>query len=239
MWRWRFVARATPPRDQPHHQAVISGRQAAGGGGLHAERQLVFLPTAQARHPRHAARGGPGRDLLLPDHSTRGWLRSAAPAHRRWHVDEAYVIHDGDLLLVPEGYHTFAMAQGYTGYYLNILAGDEPVRTMQPSDDPNHAWVRETWNDDMNAGHRILAGDRNADQRRRRQARQHSASPISTQRRRSMKTIRLTMAQAIVHFLSTSTSSAMASSSRSSPGCSASLARQRLRHWPGARRSWR
>jgi 5-deoxy-glucuronate isomerase len=67
-------------------------------------------------------------------------------------IDEAFVIHDGDLLLVPFGYHAFAMAQGYTGYYLNVLAGDEPVRTMQPSDDPKHAWVRATWNDDMNAG---------------------------------------------------------------------------------------
>jgi 5-deoxy-glucuronate isomerase len=67
-------------------------------------------------------------------------------------VDEAYVIKDGDLLLVPFGYHAFAMAQGYTGYYLNVLAGDEPVRTMQPSDDPKHAWVRATWNDEMNAG---------------------------------------------------------------------------------------
>jgi 5-deoxy-glucuronate isomerase len=67
-------------------------------------------------------------------------------------IDEAFVIQDGDLLLVPFGYHAFAMAQGYTGYYLNVLAGDEPVRTMQPSDDPNHAWVRATWNDNMNAG---------------------------------------------------------------------------------------
>jgi 5-deoxy-glucuronate isomerase len=67
-------------------------------------------------------------------------------------VDEAFVIKDGDLLLVPYGYHAFAMAQGYTGYYLNVLAGDEPVRTMQPSDDPAHAWVRATWNDSMNAG---------------------------------------------------------------------------------------
>lgn len=67
-------------------------------------------------------------------------------------IDAAYVIHDGDLLLVPEGYHTFAVAQGYTGYYLNVLAGDEPVRTMQPSDDPAFAWVRETWSDDLNAG---------------------------------------------------------------------------------------
>lgn len=67
-------------------------------------------------------------------------------------IDEAYVIRDGDLLLVPFGYHAFAMAQGYTGYYLNVLAGDEPVRTMQPSDDPKHAWVRATWTDAMNEG---------------------------------------------------------------------------------------
>jgi 5-deoxy-glucuronate isomerase len=67
-------------------------------------------------------------------------------------IDEAFVIKDGDLLLVPFGYHAFAVAQGYTGYYLNVLAGDEPVRTMQPSDDPAHAWVRATWTDDMNDG---------------------------------------------------------------------------------------
>ena len=67
-------------------------------------------------------------------------------------TDVAYVIHDGDLLLVPEGYHVFAVAQGYTGYYLNVLAGDEPVRTMQPSDDRDYAWVRETWSDDLNTG---------------------------------------------------------------------------------------
>jgi 5-deoxy-glucuronate isomerase len=67
-------------------------------------------------------------------------------------IDQAYVIHDGDLLLVPEGYHVFAVAQGYTGYYLNILAGNEPVRTMQPADDPAYAWVRKTWTPEMNEG---------------------------------------------------------------------------------------
>jgi 5-deoxy-glucuronate isomerase len=70
-------------------------------------------------------------------------------------TDVAYVIHDGDLLLVPEGYHVFAVPQGYTGYYLNVLAGDEPVRTMQPSDDPTYAWVRNTWSDDLDAGIRF------------------------------------------------------------------------------------
>lgn len=66
--------------------------------------------------------------------------------------DHAWTIHDGDLLLVPEGYHAFAVAHGYTGYYLNILAGPDEVRTMQPADDPEYAWVRSTWDDDMNAG---------------------------------------------------------------------------------------
>ena len=67
-------------------------------------------------------------------------------------IDEAFVIHDGDLLLVPEGYHAFAVAQGYTGYYLNILAGNEDVRTMQPSDDPRYNWIRSTWTDAQNGG---------------------------------------------------------------------------------------
>jgi 5-deoxy-glucuronate isomerase len=67
-------------------------------------------------------------------------------------IDEAFVIRDGDLLLVPEGYHAFAVAHGYTGYYLNILAGPEPVRTMQPADDPVHHWTRATWNDEQNGG---------------------------------------------------------------------------------------
>ncbi|MGH2558411.1 MAG: 5-deoxy-glucuronate isomerase [Thermomicrobiales bacterium] len=64
-------------------------------------------------------------------------------------IDQAYVIHDGDLLLVLEGYHAFAVAQGYTGYYLNVLAGNETIRTMQPSDDPRYAWVRGTWTPEL------------------------------------------------------------------------------------------
>ncbi|MEA2511475.1 MAG: 5-deoxy-glucuronate isomerase [Thermomicrobiales bacterium] len=67
-------------------------------------------------------------------------------------IDQAYVIHDGDLLLVPEGYHVFAVVQGYTGYYLNVLAGNEPIRTMQPIDDPSYAWVRKTWTPELNEG---------------------------------------------------------------------------------------
>jgi len=67
-------------------------------------------------------------------------------------IEEAWTVRDGDLLLVPEGYHAFAVAHGYTGYYLNVLAGADPVRTLQPVDDPAHAWTRATWDETMNEG---------------------------------------------------------------------------------------
>jgi 5-deoxy-glucuronate isomerase len=58
-------------------------------------------------------------------------------------LDEVYVVRDGDAVLVPQGYHPFAAAHGYDCYYLNALAGD--VRSMAASDDPDLAWVRDTW----------------------------------------------------------------------------------------------
>jgi 5-deoxy-glucuronate isomerase len=58
-------------------------------------------------------------------------------------LDEAYAVHDGDAVLVPQGYHPFAAAHGYDCYYLNALAGD--VRSMAASDDPDLAWVRGSW----------------------------------------------------------------------------------------------
>ena len=50
---------------------------------------------------------------------------------------------DGDLLLVPYGYHPFTAAPGYDFYYLNALAGDR--HSMAASDDPSLAWVRAAW----------------------------------------------------------------------------------------------
>ncbi len=66
--------------------------------------------------------------------------------------DHAWTIHDGDLLEVHEGYHAFAVAHGYDAYYLNVLAGNEAERTLQPSDDPRYGWVRDTWSDALNEG---------------------------------------------------------------------------------------
>jgi 5-deoxy-glucuronate isomerase len=58
-------------------------------------------------------------------------------------VDVTLTVRDGDLLLVPYGYHPFTAAPGYDFYYLNALAGDH--HSMAASDDPDLAWVRDSW----------------------------------------------------------------------------------------------
>jgi 5-deoxy-glucuronate isomerase len=55
-------------------------------------------------------------------------------------------VHSGDIALIPFGYHGPAVAApGYDLYYLNVMAGPDPDREWLISDDPAHAWVRETW----------------------------------------------------------------------------------------------
>lgn len=58
-------------------------------------------------------------------------------------LDETITVHDGDLVLIPEGYHPVVAAHGYNVYYLNVLAGS--ARSMAASDDPDYGWVRDTW----------------------------------------------------------------------------------------------
>jgi 5-deoxy-glucuronate isomerase len=60
-------------------------------------------------------------------------------------LDETITVRDGEMVLVPEGYHPVVAAHGYNVYYLNALSGS--ARSMAASDDPDYLWVRETWRD--------------------------------------------------------------------------------------------
>jgi 5-deoxy-glucuronate isomerase len=51
---------------------------------------------------------------------------------------------DGDAVLVHSGYHPVVAGPGYDVYYLNFLAGSS--RTLAVTEDPNHVWIRSTWN---------------------------------------------------------------------------------------------
>jgi 5-deoxy-glucuronate isomerase len=58
-------------------------------------------------------------------------------------LDETMTVHDGDLVMVPRGYHVVAAAAEYQVYYLNVLAG--PRRALRLSFDPGHKWIMEGW----------------------------------------------------------------------------------------------
>ena len=55
-------------------------------------------------------------------------------------MDEAYRVRQGDVTLLPRGYHPVSAAPGYRVYYLWVMAGDG--RRLRPFDDPEHAWVK-------------------------------------------------------------------------------------------------
>lgn len=54
-------------------------------------------------------------------------------------LDEAMAIEDGDVVMVPKGYHPVAACHGYDIYYLNVMAG--PKRTWKFYNAPEHEWL--------------------------------------------------------------------------------------------------
>ena len=54
-------------------------------------------------------------------------------------LDEAMAVEDGDVVLVPKGYHPVATVHGYDSYYLNVMAG--PKRVWKFYNAPEHEWL--------------------------------------------------------------------------------------------------
>jgi 5-deoxy-glucuronate isomerase len=119
-------------------------------GGVAARRLLVgetfTEPGEWSSYPPHKHdERVPGRELPLeelyyfkvdPPHGFG--VQVVYSAERN--LDVAYRVQDGDVVLIPFGYHPSAAAPGYRLYYLWALAGEE--RGLAYRDDPLHAWVR-------------------------------------------------------------------------------------------------
>ncbi len=54
-------------------------------------------------------------------------------------LDETLAFGDGDVVLVPKGYHVVSAPPGYDLYYLNVMAG--PTRQWKIRNDPDHEWI--------------------------------------------------------------------------------------------------
>ena len=54
-------------------------------------------------------------------------------------LDETMAVEDGDVVLVPRGYHPVGAPHGYDLYYLNVMAG--PKRNWKFAMAPEHAFL--------------------------------------------------------------------------------------------------
>ncbi|MEU0848298.1 5-deoxy-glucuronate isomerase [Streptomyces flaveolus] len=69
-----------------------------------------------------------------------------SPSGRGRGTDVLAEVRDGDVVLIPDGWHGPSMAvPGHHMYYLNVMAGPEAERAWLISDHPDHAWIRDTW----------------------------------------------------------------------------------------------
>jgi 5-deoxy-glucuronate isomerase len=76
--------------------------------------------------------------------------KPGAFAHQRLYTpdgtrDTVVTVHDGDVVLVRDGYHPVVAGPGYDIYYLNFIAGS--ARSLAVTEDPHHVWVKNSWKD--------------------------------------------------------------------------------------------
>ena len=56
-----------------------------------------------------------------------------------YEIDETISFEDGDVVLVPKGYHPCSAPYGFELYYLNVMAG--PIRKWRFKNHPNFQWL--------------------------------------------------------------------------------------------------
>ena len=85
---------------------------------------------------------------VAPGPSGPGMAYQRVYGHPGKDIDVLAEVRDGDVVLIPHGWHGPSMAvPGYDLYYLNVMAGPGDERAWRICDDPAHGWVRDTWAD--------------------------------------------------------------------------------------------
>ncbi len=167
---------ALPPKYGPAENVAVETR---GGGQAtrqitnflspeawdHADKLMcveVYTPDGNwSSYPPHKHDDSPECEVnneeiyyfRIGDSGTANYSTSGFGMHRTYttdgEIDENVAVRDGDVFLIPRGYHGPCIAApGYDMYYLNVLAGPGGERSMAFCDDPAHHWIRDTWSDD-------------------------------------------------------------------------------------------
>ena len=126
----RFIHNILPEQEPAESLLVVEVFTPAGNWSSYPphKHDVDDLPRESYLEETYYHRVNPGRGFVLQRVYTDD--RS---------LDEAMAVRDGDVVLVPRGYHPVSAPPGYASYYLNVMAG--PVRTWKFHNDPDHAWL--------------------------------------------------------------------------------------------------
>jgi 5-deoxy-glucuronate isomerase len=149
----KFPARIIPPSEV--------GQETRGKGtntrhvrnilpvGRDAESLLVVEVITPGGHwssypPHKHDTDDPPNETLLEETYYHRLARGAGFAIQRVYtddltLDETFAVGDGDVVLVPRGYHPVGAPHGFDLYYLNVMAG--PVRDWKFSMAPDHQFL--------------------------------------------------------------------------------------------------
>jgi 5-deoxy-glucuronate isomerase len=101
-------------------------------------------PGMWSSYPPHKHDGRDGEPVLEEVYYYRVDPPQGFGQQMQYTADGESVTHDvrdGDLVLIPYGYHPVSAAPGYRLYYLWAIAGDE--RKLAVYEDPAHRWVAQ------------------------------------------------------------------------------------------------
>ena len=125
------------------------------GPHLPAERLYLFevyTPSGfWSGWPPHRHDGEGGSAYVEETYYYKVQPRHGWGVHRNYtrdgELDELLLVRDGDLVLVPRGFHPVAAPPGSNLYYLNYMAGEllDEERATPPVDDRDWAWMRGDW----------------------------------------------------------------------------------------------
>jgi 5-deoxy-glucuronate isomerase len=112
----------------------------------------VYVPRGTwSGWPPHCHDGRDGSPYLEETYYFRLDRPEGYAIHRNWRDDESYddvvVAYDGDVVLVPRGYHSSIACPGSNMYFLNYLAGELVLddRVTPPCFHADHTWIEADW----------------------------------------------------------------------------------------------
>jgi 5-deoxy-glucuronate isomerase len=157
-----FIRGAGPSSRQVHNfgvpEELIADRfivvevivPAGNWSGSPAHKHDTYIPGVESNLEEiYYFQTAVGRGLAEPKLSDpTGFFRGHRSDEREF--DVMAEVRSRDVVLIPHGWHGPVMATpGYDLYFMNVMAGPDPDRSWNITDDPTQSWIRESWKDQL------------------------------------------------------------------------------------------